>query len=182
MEKALLNKKIGVILTDTIYGIVGQALDKDVVERIYKIKKRNLKKPFVILISSLDDLTDIFGIKLTPNQIKILNEFWPGKVSVVLPCEKCEHLHRGLNSLAFRLPFKKDLIDLIKKTGPLVATSVNKEGELPAKNISEAKKYFGEEVDFYIDSGEIKSEPSLLVSLKNENELEVLRGKICLKN
>jgi len=181
MEKALLNKKIGVILTDTIYGIVGRALDKDVVERIYKIKNRNLKKPFIILISSLNDLEDIFEIKLTLNQRKILNEFWPGKVSVILPCNKYEHLNRGLNSLAFRLPDKKDLIALIKKTGPIVATSVNKEGDLPAKNIEEARKYFKEDVDFYIDSGEVEAEPSLLVSLKNEDELEVLRGKICLK-
>jgi len=169
MEKVILNKKIGVLLTDTIYGIVGQALDKDVVERIYKVKKRNPKKPLIVLISSFDDLSNIFDIKLTNNQIKILNEFWPGKVSVILPCTKYEHLGRGTNSIAFRLPSNKSLIELVKKTGPIVATSVNKEGDVPAKNIEEAKKYFGNEMDFYIDSGEAKSETSLLINLNSDD-------------
>ena len=181
MEKALLNKKIGVILTDTIYGIVGLALNKEVVERIYKAKERDLKKPMIILISSIDDLSNIFKINLNLKRINILKEFWPGCVSVALPCKEFPHLHRGLNSLAFRLPLKKELISLIKKTGPLIATSANKEGGIPAKNIQEAKEYFGNEIDFYIDSGESQESPSLLVKLNNEDELEVLRGKICLK-
>ena len=41
---------VGVIPTDTIYGIVGSALDKKTVERIYKLRKRNIKKPLIILI------------------------------------------------------------------------------------------------------------------------------------
>lgn len=181
MEKALLNKKIGVILTDTIYGLVGSALSEEVVERVYEIKKRNLKKPLVVLISSIDDLKNIFEVNLNEQCLKILKEFWPGKVSVVLPCSKFSYLHRGLNSLAFRVPQKKELRELLKKTGPLFATSANKEGEAPATSIKEAKKYFGKEVDFYVDGGLPSKEPSLIVRLKNENELEVLRGKICLK-
>lgn len=181
MKKALLNKKIGIILTDTIYGIVGLALDKDVVERIYKVKKRDIKKPMIILISSIEDLSNIFGINLNQKCINILKEFWPGNVSVILPCKKFEHIHRGLNSIAFRLPNKKELIDLIKETGPLVATSANKEGKKPAQSIIEAKKCFHDEIDFYIDGGEPSKNPSILIKLKNEDELEILRGKICLK-
>lgn len=181
MKKALLNKKIGVILTDTIYGIVGLALDKEVVERIYRVKERNFKKPMIILISSIDDLSNIFGIDLSEKCLNILKEFWPGNVSIILPCKKFEHLHRGLNSLAFRLPNKKELISLIKEVGPIVATSANKEGIKPAENIEEAKEYFGNKVDFYIDGGESYQNPSILVKLKNENELEILRGKVCLK-
>ncbi|MDD4358248.1 MAG: L-threonylcarbamoyladenylate synthase [Candidatus Pacebacteria bacterium] len=179
MKKELLNKKIGVILTDTIYGIVGLALDENVVQRIYKIKNRNPQKPFIVLISSIEDLKSIFKIDI--EYFDILKEFWPGKTSVILPCNEFPHLHRGLNSIAFRVPDKKELVDLIKEVGPIVATSVNKEGDEPAKNIDEAKKYFGEEIDFYIDSKECLSEPSILVNIKNKNELEILRGKICLK-
>jgi L-threonylcarbamoyladenylate synthase len=181
MKQDLLNKQIGVILTDTIYGIVGLALDENVIERIYKIKERNLKKPMIVLISSIDDLIDIFKINLDAEHINILKEFWPGKTSVILPCREYPFLHRGLNSLAFRIPQKKELIDLIKEVGPLVATSANKEGGLSAKNIIEAKQYFNNEVDFYIDEGECLSDASILVNLKNPNEIEILRGKICLK-
>lgn len=178
MKEFLLNRKIGVVLTDTIYGIVGLALDKEIVERIYKIKGRDLKKPMVVLISSISDLSNVFGIK---PQVSILKEFWPGNVSVILPCEKFPHIHRGLNTIAFRVPNKKELIEILKETGPLIATSANKEGEKPASTIEEAKEYFKEEIDFYIDGGVSKKEPSILVNFKNENEIEILRGKVCLK-
>ncbi|MFA7141870.1 MAG: L-threonylcarbamoyladenylate synthase [Candidatus Paceibacterota bacterium] len=183
MEKKLSNKEVGVMLTDTIYGIVGLALDENVVQRIYEIKERDLKKPMVVLISSMEDLENIFGIKLNLKCVNILKELWSSEqsTSIVLPCLKFEFLHRGLNSLAFRIPKKKELVDLIKRTGPLIATSANKEGQRPALNMKEAKEYFADKIDFYIDEGESKKEPSILVKLKNENELEVLRGRICLK-
>ena len=64
------------------------------------------------------------------------------------------------------------MIDLLKETGPLVAPSANPEGEIPAKNIEEARKYFGNKVDFYIDEGKIISEPSTLVRI-DEDEIKV---------
>jgi L-threonylcarbamoyladenylate synthase len=57
----LQNDGVGVIPTDTIYGIVGSALSKKAVARIYRLRKRNLKKPMIVLIGSMIDLKQ-FGI------------------------------------------------------------------------------------------------------------------------
>ena len=40
---------IAVIPTDTIYGIVGSALNPQTVEKIYELRKRAKDKPFIIL-------------------------------------------------------------------------------------------------------------------------------------
>jgi L-threonylcarbamoyladenylate synthase len=48
--------EIGVIPTDTIYGIVCSAFNKNSVEKLYKIRKRNKDKPMIILIGSVNDL------------------------------------------------------------------------------------------------------------------------------
>ena len=109
VTEILLNGGIGVMPTDTIYGIIGRALNEKTVERIYTIRKRMPSKPMIILISSFDDLKlfDVYPNKKTETK---LNEIWPGKVSVVLPLEnnfaqeKFYYLHRGTNTLAFRLP------------------------------------------------------------------------------
>ena len=172
---SLKNGKIGVMPTDTIYGIVGSALNPKTVEEIYRIRKRSLDKPMVILISSLDDLKK-FGIKLTEAQIDFLQKHWPNPLSIVLPVHenKFKYLHRSTKSLAFRFPNDEKLVELIKQTGPLVAPSANFEGEKPSENINEAKKYFGSAVGFYVDAGEIKGEPSTLVELKGSS-LKVLR-------
>ncbi|MEK7202798.1 MAG: L-threonylcarbamoyladenylate synthase [Patescibacteria group bacterium] len=165
---------VGVIPTDTIYGIVGLALNKDVVEKIYKLKKRLQEKPMVILISSQDDLK-MFGVKINFKQKKILEKFWPGKVSIILNCllKKFSYLHKNTNSLAFRLPAKKEILKILSITGPLVASSANQEGCLPATTIAQAKKYFGNKV-FYFNKGKINSKPSTLIKL-TKNKFEISR-------
>jgi L-threonylcarbamoyladenylate synthase len=162
--KKIINGKIGVMPTDTIYGVAASAWSKKAVEQAYKIMRRNPKKPFIILISSISDLA-LFKIKIDNATRNILENLWPGKVSIVLPVpsKKFQYLHRGTKSLAFRVPKKPSLIRLLKITGPLISTSANPEGSKPAETIAEAKKYFGDDIDFYIDGGKIKSLPSTLV-------------------
>ncbi len=199
---ALLLKEgvIAVMPTDTIYGICGSALKKEVVEKIYRLRKRSPHKPMIILISSFDDLK-IFGVDgdvddrrqkmqttadrtqttadgmQTNREMEILKKIWPGKVSVILEMnkyfKKFEYLHRGTKTLAFRLPKPKWLRNILKISGPLVAPSANWEGYEPAKTINEAKRYFGNKVIYY-DAGKIKGQPSTLIKLKN-GKIEILR-------
>jgi len=161
----LKNDGIGVIPTDTLYGLVGSAFSRKAINRIYKIKNRDKKKKLIVLISSVKDL-EKFNIKISKEQAKILPKFWHGKVSIIL------------NNIAFRLPKNKKLIEILKKTGPLVAPSANPEGMKLAKNITEAKKYFGNNVDFYLSGGSLKSKPSVLISINNKGEIIVIRGTI----
>jgi len=161
---------IGVIPTDTIYGIVCSAMNKKSVEKLYKIRKRDLKKPMIILLSSIKDL-NLFDIKIDK---KITDKYWPGKVSIIVPIKKFTYLHRGKESLAFRLPDNKDLIKLLKLSGPIVAPSANVEGGEPAQTIEEAYNYFQDKIDFYVDCGKLKSKPSKIISLM-DNKIEVIR-------
>lgn len=166
---------IGVLPTDTLYGLVGSALSEEAVRKIHRIKDRSAGKPFIILIGSLEDL-DVFGIKIGQKEKEFLEKIWPGKVSVVLPCpeEKFSYLHRGTKTLALRWPEKKNLTDLLEETGPLAAPSANPKGSMFAENIDEAKNYFGDQVDFYVDGGELNSLPSTLISLEN-GKVKILR-------
>jgi L-threonylcarbamoyladenylate synthase len=176
IEDILKKGGIGVISTDTIYGLVGSALFPGTVERIYRVRRRNPRKPFIILISSLKDLAK-FGVKLSSREKRFLENIWPGRVSVILACpyKKFAYLHKGKDALAFRLPKNKDLVDLIRQVGPLVAPSANLEGLPPAKNIREARRYFGDKVDFYLSlSGGKSKKPSTLISLNGGN-IEVVR-------
>lgn len=171
------NDGIGVMPTDTIYGLVGSAFSHKAVERIYRARKREGNKPFIVLIDSIEDLSR-FGIKKDKRLDSFLKKVWPGPISVILPVKNKTflYLHRGKNSLAFRLPKDKWLRNTLKKTGPLVAPSANPAGMPPAKNIKDAKKYFGDRtcpartggggVDFYLDRGTKKGTPSILIEIK----------------
>ena len=133
----------------------------------------------IILIGSIKDL-GLFKIKLTKKQKTVLDKFWPGKVSVILPCpnKKFSYLHRGTESLAFRLPQSQWLRRLLLETGPLVAPSANWEGKKPATTIKESKKYFGKQIDFYFESGQLNSLPSTLITFKRGKVLVLREGAV----
>ncbi|MBI5732931.1 threonylcarbamoyl-AMP synthase [Candidatus Jorgensenbacteria bacterium] len=163
----LKNGGVGILPTDTIYGVVGSALLKKTVERIYKLRKRDSKKPMIILISSINELK-IFGVNVDTRKRALLKKLWPGPISVILPCREKQfaYLHRGTEALAFRLPKPTWLRRLLKHTGPLVAPSANIAGQKSASIIKEARRYFGSSVDFYIDVGLKRGTPSTLLEIK----------------
>ncbi len=167
---------IAVIPTDTIYGIVACAENEKSVEKIYSARQRASEKPCIILISRIEDL-DRFNIRISKEERRVLSEVWPGPVSVILECyeEKFKYLHRGTNSLAFRMPKSEFLENVIKEIGPLLAPSANIEGEAPAQTVEEAINYFGEKVSTYIDGGKISGKPSKIIKLHNDGSISILR-------
>ena len=158
--------KVGIVPTDTLYGLSAGAFDAAACARIYALKGRDEGKPFIILIADMSDLSR-FGIELTAVQKSYLDTVWPGPVSVILPCphEEFTYLHRGTTTLAFRLPILPELRALLRETGPLVAPSANPQGLEPAHTLEEARAYFGDRVDFYIEGGRKDAKPSTIISL-----------------
>ncbi|MFA7302223.1 MAG: L-threonylcarbamoyladenylate synthase [Candidatus Paceibacterota bacterium] len=168
--------KVGVLATDTLYGLVAAAAQEQAVRRVYELKKRTPTKPCIILISSFDDL-QAFDIELQPSRRAVLARYWPGPTSIVMPCGPSvpEYLHPGTRTLAFRMPHDAALLTLLSESGPLVAPSANPEGELPARTIEEARRYFGDKIDFYLEGGERVGEPSTLIALTDKNEMTTVR-------
>ncbi len=168
--------KVVVMPTDTIYGVVGRALDKGTVERIHEMKKRDPKKPLIVLLGDWRELGK-FSIELTSEQKQEIKKKTTEPISFVIdfPNDAFSYLHRGTGTLAVRLPDSREFRDFLLKTGPLVAPSANPEGLPPAKNIEEAKRYFGTSVDFYQDGGEIIGKASKLVRLLPQGGFVILR-------
>lgn len=168
---------VGVMPTDTLYGLASRADDAAAVERVYQIKGRDESKPLIILISALEDL-DKFGVELDMSLRDKLKQYWPGANSIILPCrsEEWSHLHRGTQTLAFRMPDDEWLQSLLELSGPLVAPSANPQAKQPARSTEEAQKYFGESVDFYVDGGTVDAAASQLYIL-NDGQLSTLERK-----
>lgn len=181
VAQTLKNGGIAVIPTDTIYGIVARALDRAAVEKVYEAKGRTPSKPCIILISSIGDLAG-FGVALAETQAAVAGSYWPGPVSIILPCpdSRLEYLHRGTHSLAFRLPDDERLLSLLKETGPLIAPSANPEGLPPATTVDEARAYFGDAAA-YLDGGTRTGAPSILISLAEDGTVAVLRDNVAKK-
>ena len=164
---------IGVIPTDTVYGLVARAADQDAAARLYKLKGRT-DKPGTLIAANLQQLEDL-GLK--HRYLKAVEQFWPGAVSVIIPCSNPDlaYLHQGKMSLAVRLPANPKLQKLLEQTGPLITTSANHPGQPVSDTIEQAKVIFAGQVDFYEDGGDLSGrEPSTVIRIVDD-AIEVLR-------
>lgn len=172
-QELLSPSAIGVIPTDTVYGVVARAADQTAVKRLYRAKARD-GKPGTLIAADIGQLEEL-GLK--HRYLKAVEQFWPGAVSVVIPVSdpRLEYLHQGKLSLAVRVPNDSRLQKLLRQTGPLLTSSANPTGQPPAVNIKQAKDYFGDQLDFYEDGGDLSGrEPSTIIRVVDD-AIEVLR-------
>ena len=175
--KILADGGLAVIPTDTVYGIAVRADNEKAVSRLYRLKGRE-GKPGTLIAASAEELIKI-GLKR--KDIIASSRFWPGSVSVVIELgKKMEYLHQGMASLAVRVPSDKPLLDLLSETGPLMTSSANPPGGKPAKNIDIAHSYFGSQVDYYLDGGELNSKPSTILRIVDDKPIIIRQGAIII--
>ena len=120
--------KIFICPTDTVIGIGGPVSD-EVKKEIYKIKKRSTKKPLVILVSSIKEAQSFKGWNESANLIA--QKYWPGALTIVLD-----------DNISLRMPNHPELLQLIKKIGPIYMSSANISGQKPISSLLEAKNIF----------------------------------------
>ena len=154
---------VGVIPTDTIYGVVARAADQEAVDRLYQLKKRE-HKPGTIVAANIEQLVNL-GIKR--RYLKAVEHLWPGPLSVEIP-NTIDYLNQSTGRQAFRLPNDRVLTQLLLIVGPLLTTSANEPGKPTANTVDDAQLYFGESVDFYVDGGDLSGRlPSTIIGYRN---------------
>jgi len=171
---------VAVIPTDTIYGIVASVACPEAVERLYKLRNRDRKKSCIVLISSYEVLRNVLSEQDFQKYHDIFSFVWPGPVSVVFPSVKeiaLPGISRQEGSLAFRVPNDDYLRAFLEISGPIVAPSANRQGELPATTIEEAQRYFAHDVDVYLKGEILEGSPSTLIRLE-KNDIVILREGI----
>lgn len=164
---------IAIVRTDTLYGIVARADDEAAVARVYAVKNRAPHKSCIILVGSAEQAYG--NVEELEKDIKAMSDT---PTSFLLEASSAPHwLLRQNTYLAHRLPAIDWLRRVARETGPLIAPSANPEGEPPARTIDEAKAYFGDQVDFYLDGGEVPVDtpPSRLVRIEPDGAMTRLR-------
>jgi L-threonylcarbamoyladenylate synthase len=141
---------VGVLPTDTVYGLVCRAQDQEAVKRLYQLKDRQ-NMPGTLIAANIDQLVSL-GIK--PRYLKAVQQFWPGPISVET-VHDITYLSQGTGRQAIRIPDYPDLLNLMTLVGPLQTTSANAPGMPTAENFSQAVEYFHDKIDFYVDIGDL---------------------------
>ena len=160
--------------TDTVYGIGCNPYNKTSVEKIYKIKSRNIVKSLPVLTYSKETAKKIVQFdKITE---KIVDKFWPGPLTIILKV-KDEKIKESLNledKIAIRVPNHKCTLELLQKCDFLVGTSANISGNSSHTNPKDCLKDM-KDYDVFVDGGVISSEgESTIIEIENE-EIKIIR-------
>jgi L-threonylcarbamoyladenylate synthase len=172
LTQLLLDHAVGILPTDTLYGLVTKADEAAAVARLYSLKNRE-SKPGTLIAASIDQLIEL---GLTRRYLTAVADFWPNPLSIVLPAPvELDYLTQGQHTLAVRIPADLSLSQLLERTGPLITTSANHPGEPTATTVDLAEAVFGNQVDFYVDGGSyVNHEPSTVIRIIDD-AIEILR-------
>ena len=179
--KILNNDGVIVYPTDTIYGFGSNVFSEKSINKIKKIKNRKSETPFSICVPSKEYLFD--KVILNDKIIKIVNEFLPGAVTLILPTKKDvlpKYLYSDDIYVGYRIPNNKLCLKLIKKyNNPIVSTSINLSGNVPMNNINEIIRKFSNRVDIYIKDDNLEKENnpigSTIIKISENNNIALIR-------
>lgn len=141
--------------TETVYGLGCDGLNSEAVRRIYRIKRRDYLVPLIALVSDKLSVKE-FVTDISESAEILMNEFWPGPLTLIFEASSLvpEILRGEKKTIGLRISSDPICRCLLKKFNrPLVSTSANLSGSMPANSAEEVEKYFKDEVDLIIDGG-----------------------------
>lgn len=173
----ILNKEPIIIPTDTVYGLVCRYDSKSAVEKIYKLKKRDRKKPLILLGYNWNALKSF--INMPRNNIKAIHELplqWPGPLTIILPSSKNvpKFLNKGFQTIGIRVPNNKFLLALLKHCPGKVLASTS--ANISGKSDRNPQKKLIKKVKFFVKAkkGEMSLKPSRVVEIRKDR-IKILR-------
>ena len=167
--------EVGILPTETVYGLMCSFDNLAGQERIYEMKQRDSRKKFQMMIAQIQDVIGL-NISISENLKSLATRFWPGPLTIVV--QNDDGIEVGL-----RIPDDEFLLSILRKIRkPLVATSANLSGCEPSDSLL---CNFGDLVsspDFVVMSGRRTGLPSTVVRLY-ENNVELIRnGTISIRS
>ena len=173
--------------TNSVYGIGGDPLNLDLIERIFNIKYRDRSKGFLLLVSDFEEASKI--AEFNDKAKKLANHFWPGQLTLILKRKKPNIIPLEVTAyqetIGLRVPENKIILNILNrlkskgKFGGIIGTSANFSGEPPAISGAMVAKNFLGAIDFILDSGKSESKIATTIVDCTSEEVELLRiGKI----
>ena len=115
-------------------------------KKIWKLKKRPLNKPLILMSSSKEELFKFVLPIAIEDAYKMAEKYWPGALTMVLPAlgSEVSLLNQSGKNIGMRIPANLAAIELLSQTGPLATTSANISGQKPVITPQEAFQTFPE--------------------------------------
>ncbi len=141
--------------TETVYGLAGNGLDSEVIEKIYEVKGRPSVKPISLMVAGADAMDQLCDA-VPPAARALAERFWPGPLTLVLKAkpEVPEVLRAGGATVGLRCPRQLQTLQLLQQLDfPLAVPSANPSGQASPKKAEDVLNYFDGCIEAVLDGG-----------------------------
>ncbi len=171
-----------VLPTDTVYGLGCDAFSAAGVRALLQAKGRGRDMPVPVLVGSwttVDGL--VLGVR--PEARQLIEAFWPGGLSIVLPHAPSVAWDLGetRGTVMLRMPLHPVALELLRDVGPMAVSSANRSGEAPATTAEEARDQLSDWVGIFLDGGRAAAAvPSTVVDLTGQGPIVLREGAVSM--
>lgn len=179
IAKLLLDDKVILYPTDTVWGIGCLVNNVAGIDRITQLKNRTPDKSFIILVNSVQMLKH-YVVSIHP-RIETLLSYHSQPLTIIYP--KAKNLPQNViaqdSSIAIRIcgdPFCNQLIARVDQA--IISTSANKTGAPTPLNFSQIRDEVKASVDYIVSYGQSNlevREPSVIARYDKDGELIFIR-------
>ncbi|MFC5067188.1 L-threonylcarbamoyladenylate synthase [Flaviflagellibacter deserti] len=171
---ALASGELVAFPTETVYGLGADARNGRAIASIYETKGRPSFNPLIAHVTGIDAAREAGGM-FDERAVKLAKAFWPGPLTLVVPCTADCAVHElaraGLDTLALRAPAHPVAQKLLDEFGaPVVAPSANKSGHVSPTRAEHVASDLTEGVSIILDGGptEVGVESTVVACLPGE--------------
>jgi L-threonylcarbamoyladenylate synthase len=138
--------------TEAVWGLGCDPFNPHACSRLMALKRRALGKGMIVVASHFDQIEPM--LKMVDERIEQrAHATWPGPMTWLWPAEDWvpDWLTGRRNRIAVRIsahPVVRELCDAYD--GPIVSTSANASGRVPAQTATQVRMWFGDAVDLIV--------------------------------
>lgn len=147
--------KLVAVPTETVYGLAGNGLDPEAVEKIYEVKGRPSVKPLSLMVPGPEAM-DVYCEDVPQAARALAEKFWPGPLTIIMKAKKYipSIVLAGGATVGLRCPEHKMTLELLRLAKvPFAAPSANPSGSESPKTAQKVYEYFNGQIDGIIDGG-----------------------------
>ena len=169
--------------TNSVYGLGGDPLNLEVINRIYDIKYRDRSKGLLLLVADTEEAEKV--AEFNKISYKLAERFWPGQLTLILKKKEPNIIPPEVtafkNTIGIRVPENEIVLTILNKLksegyfGGIIGTSANYSGENPSISGDEVAHKFLSPIDLILDGGKTQTKvPTTILDCTSE-ELRLLR-------
>ncbi len=178
----LKNGGVVAIPTETVFGLIADARNREAVKRIYQIKERPEDKPLTVFVPDKSWILKL-GSSGIPEIQSLVDRFMPGPLTLIMRATSGapEPVVSGENKIGIRIPDHPVVKEILSKIEfPLASTSANISGKPPLFSYRDVEFILGDRVDFVFPEDAEGDLPSTVLDVSGSTPVLKRKGPVSL--